>query len=124
MSAANDTPNHPLPYQPTIEAACKNCFSDRLSDLSSELAIHFSGIEGLKKPIVWSFPKIRVCLRCGFTEFTVPQPELEVLSGGRPVEGAIISSSEMKDRILTELLSLRKVGGWALKRFSFKEMFG
>jgi hypothetical protein len=44
---------------------------------SGELAIHFPGLEG--KPIVWVFPKLSVCLKCGQTEFTVPERELSLL---------------------------------------------
>ena len=33
---------------------------------NGEIAIHFPGLEGLGKPIVWVFPKVLVCLICGF----------------------------------------------------------
>jgi hypothetical protein len=39
---------------------------------NGEIAIHFPGLKGLDKPIVWVFPKLLVRLDCGFTEFTVP----------------------------------------------------
>jgi hypothetical protein len=39
---------------------------------------------------VWTFPKLAVCLHCGFTEFTVPERELTVLVTGTPVEGAVV----------------------------------
>lgn len=42
---------------------------------------------GLDKPIVWLFPKLAVCLKCGFTQFTVPERELSVLVRGTAVEG-------------------------------------
>ena len=42
---------------------------------------------GLDKPIVWLFPKLAVCLECGFTQFTVPERELSVLVRGTAVEG-------------------------------------
>ena len=38
------------------------------------IAIHFPGLKGLDKPVVWVFPKLLVCLNCGFTEFVVPKP--------------------------------------------------
>ena len=52
------------------------------------MAIHFTGLAGLNKPIVWVFPKLLVCLNCGFTEFTVPERELQVLESETPEEGA------------------------------------
>jgi hypothetical protein len=67
---------------------CKRCASDKQSVFNGEIAIHFCGLEGLDKPIVWVFPKLVVCLHCGFTEFTVPERELQVLEQGSPVKGA------------------------------------
>ena len=49
---------------------------------NGEIAIHFPGLEGLKKPIVWVFPKLLVCLDCGFTEFEIPEAELRQLVEG------------------------------------------
>jgi hypothetical protein len=71
---------------------CKECYSDKQSVFNGELAIHFPGLKGLNKSIVFVFPKLTVCLRCGFTEFTVPERELQVLKDGSPVEGAAILS--------------------------------
>ena len=69
---------------------CKRCHSEKQSVYNGEVAIHFRGLEGLEKPIVWNFPKLLVCLHCGFTEFTVPKRELQVLEQGAPVEGAVV----------------------------------
>jgi hypothetical protein len=46
---------------------------------NGEIAIHFPGLEGLDKPIVWVFPKLLVCFNCGFTEFAIPEAELRRL---------------------------------------------
>jgi len=73
---------------------CKGCHSEKESVFNGEIAIHFPGLEGLDKPIVWVFPKIVVCLHCGFTEFAVPERELQVLRQGSPVEGAVILTKE------------------------------
>jgi hypothetical protein len=59
---------------------CKACGSDTLSTFNGEVAIHFPGLEGLKEPIVWVFPKVVVCLSCGLAQFAVPKPELSVLT--------------------------------------------
>ena len=58
---------------------CKSCQSANQSTFNGEIAIHFPGLEGLDKPIVWVFPKLLVCLNCGFTEFAIPEKELGVL---------------------------------------------
>jgi hypothetical protein len=70
---------------------CKRCNSENQSTFDGEIALHFPGLDGLDKPIVWVFPKLTVCLECGFTEFTVPERELRVLVTHTPVEGAVVS---------------------------------
>jgi len=59
--------------------SCKSCQSQNQRNLNGEIAIHFHGLKGLDKPIVWVFPKLLVCLNCGFTEFVIPDDELRVL---------------------------------------------
>jgi len=65
---------------------CKQCKSDDRSTFNGEIALHFPGLQGLNKPIVWIFPKLVVCLRCGLAEFTVPEGELRVLAQNAPAE--------------------------------------
>jgi len=62
--------------------SCKRCTSDYLKDLAGELAIHFSGLEGLTKPIVAVHPKLTVCLNCGLVEFVLPDAQKEQLKRG------------------------------------------
>ena len=69
---------------------CERCRSEKQNVFSGEVAIHFPGRKGLEKPIVWAFPKLVVCLQCGYTEFAVPERELQVLEQGSPVEGAVV----------------------------------
>jgi hypothetical protein len=61
---------------------CRSCQSANQSTFNGEFATHFPGFEGLDKPIVWVFPKILVCLNCGFAEFAIPETELCVLRDG------------------------------------------
>ena len=72
---------------------CPRCKSPRTS-FNGEIAIHFPGIEGLRKPIVWVFPQLHVCLNCGNTEFLVPVREREVLVTGKTVRDAVISEDQ------------------------------
>jgi len=51
--------------------SCKSCESLNQRNLNGEIAIHFTGLKGLDKPIVWVFPKLLVCLDCGITEFAI-----------------------------------------------------
>jgi len=59
--------------------SCKSCRSENQSTINGEVAIHFPGLKGLDKPIVWVFPKLLVCLECGFAEFTVSESETRLL---------------------------------------------
>jgi len=74
----------------TDSPRCTSCRSEKRKTFTAEIAIHFPGIEGLNKPIVWVFPRISVCLDCGITQFVVPEKELEVLRTEAPVEGAAV----------------------------------
>jgi len=62
--------------------SCKSCQSENERTLNGEVAIHFPGLNGLDKPILWVFPKLLVCLNCGFTEFEIPKAELRRLVEG------------------------------------------
>jgi hypothetical protein len=73
-----------------IVMACNRCASENHREFNGELAIHFPGIAGLEKPIVWTYPKLFVCLDCGQAKFDVPERELRVLVTGVPVRGAIV----------------------------------
>ena len=86
---------------------CKGCHSDNQSTFNGEIAIRFPGLDGLDKPIVWMFPKLAVCLHCGFTEFIVPERELTVLVTGAPVEGAVVLADRVpSDKITIKSLSM------------------
>jgi len=63
--------------------ACTVCGSDRQGKFNGEAAIHFPGLQGLDKPIVWVFPQLLVCLNCGIAQFAVPEAELSVLAEDR-----------------------------------------
>ena len=76
---------------------CKRCATET-KIFNSEIAIHFPGLAGLNKPIVWVFPKLLVCLQCGFTEFTVPERELNVLVQGKRVPGAVVSWASASEK--------------------------
>jgi len=59
--------------------SCKSCQSQNKREFNSEIAIHFPGLKGLDKPIVWVYPKLALCLDCGFAGFTVPESETRLL---------------------------------------------
>ena len=62
--------------------SCLLCASGNHGEFGTEILIHFRGLKNLDRPIVWLFPKLLVCLDCGFSRFTIPEPELALLAGG------------------------------------------
>ena len=71
-------------------STCKSCQSSKPSQFNGEIAIHFPGLEGLSKEILWVFPKLRICLNCGFVEFTLPKRELLALHAGSEIDDAVL----------------------------------
>ena len=69
---------------------CRHCESARKS-FTGEIAIHFPGLDGLNRPLVWVFPEVKICLKCGAAEFLVPEQELRVLVEGKQIDDAVAS---------------------------------
>jgi len=59
--------------------SCKACCSVNQSRFGGEMGIHFLGLKNLDKPTVWVFPRLLVCLDCGFTELMIRHEEREQL---------------------------------------------
>jgi hypothetical protein len=64
--------------------ACRICALDDLREFGAEISIAFAEPQNLNKPPVLVFPRLVVCLHCGFTEFTIPGSELRLLSQSTP----------------------------------------
>lgn len=73
------------------------CHSENQKTFTSEIALHFAGIEGLNGPFVLMYPTVAVCLDCGKAQFIVPERELKVLLTGAPVEGAAVWLGSSKE---------------------------
>jgi hypothetical protein len=54
--------------------SCLLCTSDDQEEFSTEMIIHFSGLKNLNEPGVWLFPRLLICLNCGFSHFTIQEP--------------------------------------------------
>jgi hypothetical protein len=59
---------------------CELCQSDSQAEFTAEMMIHFSGLPNIDNPGVPAFPKIAVCLDCGFSRFSIAEPELSLLA--------------------------------------------
>jgi hypothetical protein len=66
--------------------SCLSCASDHQAEFSVEMIVHPSGLNNLANPGVWVYPKLSVCLDCGFSQFTVPKAELALLAAIPPSE--------------------------------------
>jgi hypothetical protein len=60
--------------------SCKSCGSHEMNKYTGEVALHYPGLKGLEKPVVWAFPEVFLCLNCGNAEFAVGERELRVLA--------------------------------------------
>jgi hypothetical protein len=61
---------------------CKSCSSENQRKFNSEINVHLSGLKNLDKPPVFVFPKLLICMDCGFAEFAIPETELHMLGEG------------------------------------------
>jgi predicted nucleic-acid-binding Zn-ribbon protein len=61
---------------------CRSCGSENQTKFSAEINIHFLGLKNMDKSAVLVFPKLLVCLDCGFTEFITAETELRLLGAG------------------------------------------
>jgi hypothetical protein len=62
--------------------SCPSCLSGKQAEFPAEMIVHFSGPENLDNPGVWVFPKLLVCLDCGVSRFTIPEPSMSLLKLG------------------------------------------
>jgi hypothetical protein len=62
---------------------CVLCQSVNQAEFATEMMIHFSCRRYIDNRGVLAFPKISVCLDCGFSWFTMPEIELRELASGR-----------------------------------------
>ena len=61
---------------------CKKCLSEHQTEFDAEMNVHFPGPRGREKAAVLLYPKLLVCLDCGFAELTIPTKELPSLARG------------------------------------------
>jgi hypothetical protein len=64
--------------------SCPACKLDNQMEFSAEMMVHHSGLKNLDNSGVMLFPKLLVCLDCGFSQFTVPKAELALLASDSP----------------------------------------
>jgi hypothetical protein len=66
--------------------SCPECALSNQAEFSAEMLVHHSGLKNLDKLGVTVFPKLLVCVSCGFSQFTIPEAELKLLAAAPPNE--------------------------------------
>lgn len=84
---------------------CKACTSENQRKFSSEICVHFPGLKNLDKPAVMVFPKLLICVDCGFTEFVTPEAELRLLGKDTPAHATARLTTPERNAGLSEFVS-------------------
>lgn len=63
---------------------CLVCKPENQARFTAEINVHFSSLKNIDNRGVLFFPKLVVCLDCGFSRFTTPENELALLAKGIP----------------------------------------
>ena len=53
---------------------CPSCQSHNQAEFTAEMIVHLPNPDNLDKPGIWLSPKLLVCLDCGVSLFTIPEP--------------------------------------------------
>jgi hypothetical protein len=64
--------------------SCPSCRSSNQAEFPTEMLVHFGGFKNLNKPGVLVYPRLLVCLQCGFAQTTIPASELAQLAAENP----------------------------------------
>jgi hypothetical protein len=73
---------------------CSFCTSSRQAEFPAEVNIHRQGLRNADKPGIFVFPRVVVCLDCGFSTFMTPETELLQLAGAAPARRTIQGTNE------------------------------
>jgi hypothetical protein len=68
---------------------CELCASCNQAEFPTEIAVHLRGRENLARPHVLIFPKVLVCIACGFSRFTIQETELRLLKDETAASSAV-----------------------------------
>jgi hypothetical protein len=63
---------------------CALCTSGNQAEFIAEINIHLGGLKNIDNPGVLAFPRLLVCLDCGFTHFTAAEAQLALLARCSP----------------------------------------
>ncbi len=79
---------------------CPHCASDTQAEFPAEINIHLSGLRNVDRPGLLLFPKLLVCLGCGYSRFTTPETELALLAMCSPKSAASTQKGDVPNVLL------------------------
>lgn len=68
--------------------ACRRCGSQLKQGFDAELTASLPHMKGMKLSPIYASQQILVCLDCGFTELSIPAPELDRVKKAIPPANA------------------------------------
>ncbi len=74
--------------------SCAVCTSTNQAEFPAEVNIHFPGLRNADKPGVFVFPRLLICLDCGFSSFVTAESELAQLAGAAPARSSTLRQGE------------------------------
>ena len=74
--------------------SCCQCVLGNQEEFPAEMMLHFRGLKNVNKPVVMIFPTVLVCLSCGFSLFTAPKAQLQLLASAIPPVEACAQSND------------------------------
>jgi hypothetical protein len=72
-----------------LAMTCAFCTSSNQAEFPAEVNIHFPGLRNAEKPGLFVFPRLLVCLDCGFSSFMTPESEVTQLARITPARSVI-----------------------------------
>lgn len=61
---------------------CRSCQSESIAKFDSEINIHLPGLDNLAEPAVLVFPRLVICMDCGFIEGRIDAVQRDQLRDG------------------------------------------
>jgi hypothetical protein len=85
---------------------CLLCTSGNQAEFTAEINIHFRGRENIEDPGVLVFPKLLVCLDCGWSSFSIPETEMSQLARRPTTREASTLERKVNDAVLSRRIAL------------------
>jgi hypothetical protein len=61
---------------------CALCESGNITEFSTEINIHLDDFKNLEHHSLFAFPKLLICLDCGFSSLTLLETDLRIVREG------------------------------------------